>query len=68
MDDLHCKINPFNVVVVATMPIAIRSGDISRILPATPIFSMDHISLFLLFFFNEFRYCIFYGMASVCET
>jgi hypothetical protein len=30
MDDLHCKINPLNVVVVATIPIALFSGDICR--------------------------------------
>lgn len=30
MDDLHCKINPLDVVVVATMTIAICSGHISR--------------------------------------
>jgi len=45
MDDLHCKINPLDVVVVATMPIAICSGDISY----DPHFSMDHISLFTSF-------------------
>ena len=29
MDDLHCKINPLNVVVVATIPIALFSGNVS---------------------------------------